>query len=124
MKKSFLIIAALICILLSSCATIMEDSTQTITIITDPQGAKVRVDGFERGITPTTVQLETKKAHIIELSKEGYQTTLVTIRKSLRWGYQVADLVLAPVVGNVIDLCTGDGFKLKPNTLTVYLEKQ
>ena len=53
--------AALMAIILSGCATIIEGKTETVTFDSEPAGAKVIVAGRVMGNTPITVPVEKDK---------------------------------------------------------------
>lgn len=52
-----------------------------LDLITEPMGARVRVDGTDRGVTPLSVQLA-EGAHPVEIRKEFYATTRFTVAVS------------------------------------------
>jgi len=59
---------------------------QTISIASEPPGAKVTVDGNYIGETPTEVRVKRNRSHAVLVAKEGYRpikretdTTLATV---------------------------------------------
>src|SRR4051794_3113849 len=57
---------------LSGCATLTGGhSPQKVKIDSDPPGATVVIDGQPHGVTPTTVALDRKVEHHIELQRTG-----------------------------------------------------
>ena len=55
-KLSALLLAGTL--LTTSCATIFTGSKQTVQIKSFPEGAKIEVDGIERGVTPAPIKLK------------------------------------------------------------------
>lgn len=111
----------LIVLMFTSCATILSDDTSYITVNSEPSGAIVKVDGFPSGTTPTTLMLDSDKSYTLEISKDGYQPQAIRVKKTIKWGWQVADLLLTGVIGNVVDLVTPNGYSLKPDSINVFL---
>lgn len=122
MKKTlFLMILAVCAVFLSSCATFFSNDYETVSVNSNPVGATVKIDGIDRGVTPTSTVLQTDRTYSVEISKPGYATQVVTVRKSIKWGWQVLDLFTTGIVGNVVDLLNPKGYTLEPNEVMVYL---
>ncbi len=66
------LICLVICLLFSSCATIINGHHQNISIVSEPEGAEIVIDGQEAGTTPATFRFERAKDHVVSLYKEGY----------------------------------------------------
>ncbi|NIM91619.1 MAG: PEGA domain-containing protein [Candidatus Aminicenantes bacterium] len=65
------------------CATIIRGTSQEIPVTSNPSGAKIIVDGEEKGYVPVILKLKKKKSHIIQIKKEGYNTVeILTTRKT------------------------------------------
>jgi hypothetical protein len=61
--------------LISSCATLFTGSKQTVQISTLPSGAKVQVNGIDRGTTPTAIKLKKgNEGQVLTLKIDGYET--------------------------------------------------
>ncbi len=120
--KSILLVLLAIIVLASftSCATIMSDSETEVTIASEPEGADIYIDGYRIGKTPYKGYLD-HEDHTVEIRKDGYESTIVRINKSLKMGWQIADIFLTGFVGNLIDLCTDNGWKIEPNNINVTL---
>lgn len=57
----------------TSCATVFTGTKQNVMIKSNPEGATIEVDGFERGVTPMPVKLRKGfRGQTITLRKEGY----------------------------------------------------
>ena len=57
--------------IVSGCATIVHlGGDEELNVSSEPAGAKVVIDGTERGVTPLATQVERKKDHAVVLTKE------------------------------------------------------
>lgn len=125
MKKLLFLFAVVVCCTcLTSCATLFDDDTSGIVINSDPAGAVVKVDGYPMGKTPVALNLDSGTSHTVEISKEGYRSEFVTLKKSVKWGWQVLDVVTTGFVGNIVDLVSPNGYKLKPEKVFVSLTEE
>ena len=58
----------------TSCATLFTGTKQSIQINSIPSGAKVQVDGIDRGKTPAVVKLKKgNDGQIVTLKSEGFE---------------------------------------------------
>ncbi len=121
MKKLLFACVIIACALLTSCATIFDDDTSSVVINSDPTGAVIKVDGYEMGTTPATLNLDSGSSHTVEISKDGYKTSTVTLQKSIKWGWQVLDLFTTGLIGNAVDLLNPNGYALKPDQIYMTL---
>ena len=123
----------------TGCATLMNPSTQPVTIVSDPPAAEVLVGAEEAGRTPTDVRLDRGDGEAaLRLQKDGFAPQVVRPRRSLSpwllgniavpalltavggWGGKETFLGLAGW-GFVIDLfVSGDGFEY-PDTVRTRL---
>ena len=78
----------------TGCATIVNPSTQPVTIVSDPPAAEVIVDSEGMGSTPTDVLLGRSDSEAaVRLQKDGFAPRVVRPRRSLsRWW--IANLVV------------------------------
>lgn len=124
-KISTLVYSAIICALLSSCATVMRDETQDIPIHSNVKEVNIRVlnrhgIAVYEGQAPTVVPLKTSRngyfspaKYTIEASKEGY----VPIRQPLGravslWNY-LGNIVIGGIIGYlIVDPLTGRMYSL------------
>lgn len=117
------IIAGLGIIMLASqvgCSTIINGTTQSVSVSSDPSGARVEVDGNMRGLTPISVDLKRKNNHLITISLEGYQTEQITVNKVIS-GAVAGNILAGGFVGWGVDAISGAQYKLKPDTISVVL---
>ena len=78
----------------AGCATIVNPSTQPVTIVSDPPAAEVIVGSEEVGSTPTDVRLfRSDSDAALRLQKDGFAPRVVRPRRTLsRW--LIANLVV------------------------------
>lgn len=87
----------------ASCATICNPGPDAVPISSQPPGATVFVDGAAVGVTPMTVILNRSGQRTILLRLAGYQDQQIALSTSFN-GWFVGTLLLAPILGTVIDL--------------------
>ena len=80
------------------CATIVNRSTQPVTVVSDPPAAEVIVGGEAVGSTPTDVRLRrSDRDTALRLQKDGFAPRVVRPRRSLsRW--LIGNLVVPAVL--------------------------
>lgn len=109
-------------VLLSGCATILSGTSQTVKVNSVPSGAKVQVDGIDRGVTPAALKLKKgNEGQIITLKMEGYETKTFQPETSFNG---VAILNMFSLLGWGIDAVTGAIYKYSPRYYEVELEKK
>ncbi len=58
----------------SSCALMMNDKNDQVSINSNPSGANIFIEGRDYGQTPATINIEAKNSTVV-LTKEGYGST-------------------------------------------------
>ncbi len=99
--KNIILLMALV--VLSGCASIIQSGPDRIAVNSNPEGAKVYLDGTPVGVTPMVVQVARKSECIIELKKEGYETVKLD-RDKVVAGWVFGNLVLGGGIGLAVDL--------------------
>ena len=102
------------------CATLMQGSTQQITVNSSPSGATILVDGGLRFTTPTVLELSRKESHRIEISLEGYHPERVELRTTSS-NMAMGNIVAGGLIGFVVDHSSGAAFRLIPELVRVDL---
>jgi hypothetical protein len=108
----FIAFVALASIALSGCALITTTSTQKVVIRTTPEGAVVKINGKEVGLSPIKVRLSREDLYRIDIEKAGFGPAFVLIapsseaysRRFFRWGLDEelgVTKVLAPAEINI-----------------------
>jgi len=120
---------ALLCIflfclsLMFGCAAVFKGTSNTVEFASEPEGAKVYVNGAPMGTTPVNLKLESKKTYHIEFKKEGYETKTFTLTNHVGVGWIILDVIfgLVPVV---VDAATGSWYVLDQDYVNAVLEEE
>mgnify|MGYP001827227181 CR=1 FL=1 len=97
-----LIILLMGTIIFSSCASIFTGSKRSVLFESNPSGAKVYVNGFEKGITPT--QIKVRADDRIDFRLDDYKERVVVMDSKFNL---VAILNGLSIIGSVIEAITG-----------------
>jgi hypothetical protein len=121
--SSILIFAVIAALILASCATIFNGDTDDVNFTSDPNSAKVYINGHYLGTTPLDLPLPTGASYMIEFKKPGYETKTAFINNSVGAGWIVLDLFggLIPII---VDAATGNWYGLDQDHVNAVLEKQ
>lgn len=106
--------------LLLACATIMQGSSQEVSIASTPSGAKVFIDGLEHGVTPAAPKLSRKDVHTVRIEMEGYQPWEMKFTRATS-GWVWGNIVFGGIPGLAVDAITGGLYKLKPEQVQATL---
>ncbi len=105
---------------MTSCATLFTGTKQTIQINSKPSGAKVQVDGIDRGTTPTEVKLKKgNDGQVVTLKSDGFETKTLQPETAFNG---VAVLNLFNILFWGIDAATGALWKYDPKFYEIELE--
>jgi PEGA domain len=100
-------------IVFPGCATLINGPRQPITVASKPAGARVFVNGRDRGPAPITVNLSRWGFHRLRVELDGYEPVTIPLVKSSNptasWNLFIG---AAPIV---IDVVTGAVFELGPD---------
>jgi len=105
------------------CATMFKGTTQNVHFNSNPQRARVIINGVDMGETPLAVKLESRKTYTIELRTEGFKPKTYTISNHVGAGWILLD-VLAGLVGVKVDAATGAWYTLDQTNVDAILERQ
>ena len=108
--------------LLSGCATIVSGTNQKLSVSSQPSDATAKVDNNLSAKTPAVFTLERKSDHTIEISKEGYKTATIMIKRTFN-GMATGNLLLGGIIGAGVDAASGATSKLIPERIDVMLEE-
>ncbi|MGC2856447.1 lipoprotein [Novispirillum sp. DQ9] len=120
-----IILAALAALSLSACSTIVEGTTQNVTVMSEPAGAACELKGKNGTVavvnpTPGSIQVPKSSDNISVLcKKEGYQTGAGTLASSFE-GMTFGNIIFGGVIGVAVDASSGAMNKY-PASLTVLL---
>ena len=115
-------IICLLTIVCTGCGFILQGREQTVTITTTPSEADIKIPDTLEGKTPVTIDLDRTVAHLLEISKPGYQEKWVVVEKKLSWFIVVANVLTSGPVGPIIDWQLGTWNRLSPSKVEVTLE--
>ena len=121
MKRALIVSLMVLVFGFGGCATVMSGSTQTITLTSQPSGAKVQCGGTML-ITPATMEMERNKNHTVIFTKDGYESQQVRIKKSMN-PWILGNILIGGIPGIVVDLITGAAADLKPAEVNAVLAK-
>lgn len=107
-------------VLTTSCATVFTGTTQRMTINSEPQNAKLYLNGNFVGTTPYTGSFKKSKDYNITVKKEGYVPGTAVASRSLN---AVAILNLTSPISWIIDIATGALWQFDQDGFTIPLEK-
>lgn len=111
-----LLILALLSALLTSCATIVNGSNQSVTIASDPSNANVWVDKNFIGNTPIIAKLTRKDDHIVRIELEGFHPYELRFSKSVS-GWVFGNIAFGGFIGLAVDAITGAIYVLTPEQI-------
>lgn len=115
-------------VLTSGCASIVHGGNRTLTINSDPSGAKVTISKAEGQLvqvdkTPCTVSLDPKKSYfkgqtyVLKLELAGYKPSQVELRPSMS-GWYWGNIVFGGLIGMLaVDPVTGSMWNIEPNKI-------
>ena len=106
----------------SGCATIVHlGGNEELNVSSEPAGAKVVIDGTERGLTPLATKVERKKDHAVVLTKEGFEENQSRVESHLSW-WVAGNVILGGLVGILVDVLSGGGYTIEPDAVAVTLK--
>ena len=106
-------------IMLSSCSTIFSGTKQNIQINSEPSGAKIMINGVEKGKTPSSVRIKkSMDGETISLIKDGYENKIFQPETSFS---EISILNLFNLVFWAIDFATGALWKYDPKYYMIEL---
>ncbi len=111
-----------VAVFLGGCATLIQGSSESVRVESEPAGAQVEVDGRPVGETPTTVDLERDQDHRMRLHHAGHETHTVVLQKS-RSLWASVNLLNLVIPGVLIDLSTGAFYSLEPDLINPSLDE-
>ena len=101
--------------LLSACATLVNGTSQTVTVSTTPPGASCTLDrmGTRIGaisVTPGSVHLDKSKNDLsVTCAKDGFQTATVSHAPNFG-GATFGNIIAGGVIGGVVDAASGANY--------------
>ena len=108
----------------SSCATLMNGTTQKVTVESEPTGAIVKVEpGYDQAKTPVELHLKRKDGpYRLTITMDGYQPYQVYIKASTS-GWVWGNILVGGIIGIAIDYSTGAATKLDVKDVFANLQR-
>ena len=105
---------------LAACGALFNGGPANVAFNSNPSGAKILIDGAERGTTPATIALAKNKNYSVTFRMAGYQDATMDLNKKISGGYLVLD-ILGGLVPVIVDTATGSWYTLSTNNVTMNL---
>lgn len=105
---------------LTSCATIMHGTRQSVGIASNPTNACVWLDRTYVGNTPIIVEMTRKDNHIVTIQLDGYQTYEAAFSRQVS-GWVFGNVVFGGVIGLAVDAISGGIYRLTPDQIQAEL---
>ena len=122
MKKIFIVCATASMLLTTSCATIFTGTKDTISFKTNPEGAKVYIDGLEICKTPCTQDVKRSIGDkLVEFKLDGYETKVIKLDKEFN---PISIINLGFLIGWGVDAATGAIMKYDKKGYEIDLDKK
>lgn len=121
MKLRNLLSLVLLILMTTSCATLFTGTKSKVLISSVPPGAKIIVNGEQKGTTPATVKLKRSVFDVttITLKLDGYENNTFEPETTFQ---PVTVLNLVDPVGWAIDIATGAIVKFSPKNYEIELK--
>ncbi|MBU1128502.1 MAG: PEGA domain-containing protein [Candidatus Omnitrophica bacterium] len=124
LKKIYnILVISILSVALSGCATVTTSRFQKVPFDSNPQGADVSVSSGQKGVTPCFFYLERNKKQVVTVSKAGYETVEITLKKSICWS-TAGNMIIPGLLGIFLDTFTGAMCKIIPEEVHVDLQNK
>ncbi len=102
--------------MLTSCATIISGSRQTMKFDSTPANATVFINEKEMGKTPFETKLKRNENYKVAIRLEGYHPYEVEVTKKFNEWY-IGNILFGGIIGLVVDPITGAIYRLTPKEI-------
>ncbi len=110
-------------ILLSSCASIIHGTRQSVGISSYPTNAEVWVDNKFIGRSPAIVELTRKDNHVVKIMLDGYQPYEAVLTHEIS-GWVFGNIVFGGLIGLAVDAISGGLYQLTPDQVQVEMHRE
>ena len=104
------------------CASIIDGSSQVVSFNSNPNTARVVVNGSEIGTTPLSTQIKRGNDTVVMFRKDGYADQTITLQTKLNpwfWG----NIIFGGFVGSTTDGISGAVREYAPSSYYVTLQE-
>lgn len=122
--------SGILILILSSCASIINGPTQLVSFSSQPTGARIIIDGKDRGKTPQLISLRRmgrevtdnsqKQAYAITIELDGYYPYQTVIKRQVD-ALIIGNIIFGVIIGIMVDAATGAMYKLTPDQIMAQL---
>ena len=125
MKKLLQLVCLLVVALTAShCATIVRGTSQDISANSNPAGARIVVNGEDKGMTPTTLTLKRNRSYQIVFKLDGYEDVTINMDRQFKITAAIGGNFFSwGLIGIVVDVANGSAYQLTPEELDVTLRR-
>lgn len=116
------VVALVVAVLTSGCATILGGSSQTITVNANVSGAQVTLNGTPLGVTPLTTSMKRGQTGVLSVQSDGYQPYQIALNKKISTLFWV-NIFTGGAFGSTTDAATGAMYEYEPSTFMVTLQR-
>ena len=108
---------------IGGCATIVNPNYVQVPVTTEPPGATIKVAGREY-TSPASVYCPRGAGDFtMTIAKDGFNPVSIILEESLD-GWMWGNLLLGGLIGLIVDLISGDGYDLEPETVHINLKSR
>ena len=100
---------------LAGCALMVHGTTQTVSVATDPPGARVTIGG-KQVFNPGVCTLDRNREYQVVAIWPGGKVATKRIYSDFSW---VTALNWVPLVGPTVDFVSGAAYELNPDVITL-----
>lgn len=105
----------------SACATIVDGTSQAVTFNSEPNRAKIFINGVQVGVTPLTIQVKRAKNTLIVAKKDGYESQQLPLQTKVNtyfWG----NILCGGFLGSTTDYVSDGMVEYSPNMYYISLD--
>ena len=106
--------------LFRACSTVINTTTQSIELKTNPANAKILIDGKKFGTSPQVVNIERGANHVVKFELDGYDVYETQLTRKISYLYWL-NALNGFIPGMVTDWFTGSMYSLIPNEIEIEL---
>lgn len=121
MRTSRAVMTLALATTLAGCATIINGSTQQITVNSSVEGAEVYLNQTLLGMTPLSTEVKRGQEGTLYVRKEGYQEYRFPVTKKISGAFWI-NIITGGLYGSTTDYTTGSMYEYEPATFFASLQ--